>query len=165
MGVELDGRRRDAPVGRGAGRGRIRTLGCVVRAPVGRGHRQGHLVHAWWRRGNGLDERQVDVHALGWTGDEGTPSDEALRMRGVLGVERLLPYCRDGLDAPVEDVCGREEGQALVMVVLAVQVEVLGEVRAGVLRRPELAGVLWLVLCGLEGALDERGCRCSREAC
>lgn len=67
------------------------------------------------------------MHSLWRQLHRGPAANEALWVPFELSVESGLPLGDDLLYAAVEDVSGREEGEALMMV-LAVPVEVLREV-------------------------------------
>ena len=81
---------------------------------------------------------------------------EALRVRTVRGVECGLACRRDLGDAAVEDVGRGEQGQARVVMVVVVPAEEVAEPGAAMERRVEAAGVVGLVLEGLELGLAVR---------
>ncbi len=90
----------------------------------------------------GLRGDRIDFDLRGRTSGERRPIRKAFGVRGVGGIERTLPNGSNVLDATIEDVFRREEGEPGVMVLVVVPAEELLEPATSVLDAAESTGVV-----------------------
>ena len=104
---------------------------------------------------DGVGPQRVDVHGGGRERDPRRAVRESLGVSLVGVVECGLSDGADVLDAAVEDVGGREEGERGVVVLLVVPAEEVLQVAACMELGLESSGVVGLVLERLELCLAE----------
>ena len=115
-----------------------------------------------WKDQERVSSERVDVDRGGWQRDAWRAVREALGGRGVREVERDLARGGDHLHAPEEDVGGREEREARVVMVVVVPAEKVLQPSSSVELAIEAPGVVREGSRSRVGCANDRPCESTR---